>query len=53
MLYKGPGDLETWSNRNGMKLNKGKKRKAEPCGWEPSAISSSVAYVRAQENVGI
>lgn len=43
MLHKGPDDLEKWSNRSGMKFNKGKKRKAEPCGWEGSAVSSSVA----------
>lgn len=28
MLHKGPGDLEKWSNRSGMKHNKGKKRRA-------------------------
>lgn len=42
-LHKGPGDPEKWSNGNGMKFNKGKKRKAEPCGWERNAVRSSVA----------
>lgn len=42
MLHKGAGDLEKWTNRSGMKCNKGKKRKAEPCSWEHCAVNSSI-----------
>lgn len=52
ILCDGPGDLENRSNRSGMKFDK-EKRKAEPCGWGVSAVSSSEAYMKVQENVGI
>lgn len=52
MLHKGPGDLEKWSNRSGMK-HKGKKKRATQLGTLCCKLINSMEERTGPENGGI